>query len=169
MAQELGNPAAIGNTEGNFGRLLYNRQRYSEAAEHFLTARVAFQRAGNGYGEARAELDLSFINLKLGDPEAARTSLRQSLEICLRIGALSVGLLGLCAAAELHRLGGRERRAAQLLGLIRGHELAREDADIQRESTYTLQRLTLPSPDALMASGRLLELNEVIRDEQAAL
>jgi serine/threonine protein kinase/tetratricopeptide (TPR) repeat protein len=169
LAQELGNLAALGNIEGNLGRMHYNRQRYSEAAEHFLTARVAFQRVNNGYGEALAENFLAFISLKQGDPEPARTSLRQSLEICLRIGALSVGLLGLCAAAELHRLGGRERRAAQLLGLIRGHELAREDADIQRESTYTLQRLTLPSPDALMASGRRLELNEVIRDEQAAL
>jgi hypothetical protein len=149
--------------------MLYNRHSYREAAEHFFTARAAFQQARNAYGEALAEsISPSSASGKLIS-KSARGPLRQALALSQRIGALSVGLLGLCAAAEMHRRGGRERRAAQLLGLIRNHELARDDADVQRESTFTLERLTLPNPERLLASGSLLELNEVIRDEQAAL
>ncbi|MDZ4765959.1 MAG: protein kinase [Chloroflexota bacterium] len=169
LAKEIGNPALLGNIEGNLGRLLYNQRQYSLASEHFSTAQIAFQRASNAYGDALATYYLGYLELKAGEFKTARDYLCRSLELSLSIGAEAATLGALLGAAEYHRKHSDEPRAAELLGFIRAHPAAQGDAEILRESEIILAKLRLPDPDAALARGAMLNLDETARHEQATL
>ena len=168
-AQPLGNPALMGNIEGNLGRLLYNQQQYNEAQIHFMSALIAFRRAGNAYGDALAGYYLGYIALRTGNTAQAREYLRDSLKSSLEIGATSATLGGLVGAAEYYRLNRNVVRAAELIGLVRAHELTASDADLQRESDAVYAKLAHSDIDSALKRGEQLALEEIAQHEAAIL
>lgn len=166
IAQELGNPALIGNVEGNLGRLLYLDSQYDQAYEHFLSALVAFQRSQNTYGEALANCYLSFVTLRRSHLSEAQKRIHQALTLSTAIGATANVLMGLCAAADLHRQRDNARRAAELIGVVREHPASGGDAEIQAEADRVIGLINAPERDTWLENGRKLNFENVVNEER---
>jgi len=169
LAGELGNPALMGNIEGNLGRMLYDERQYEAAHEHFITAQIAFQHVKSAYGEALASYYLGYIATHKSEFKTARDYLCHSLELSLTMGAEAILLGALVGVAEYHRKHTNDQRAAELIGLIRSHPAAQRDAAILREADTIFEKLRLRDFDAAFESGARLNLNESAYLEQTTL
>lgn len=169
LAQEIGNPALIGNIEGTLGRLLFVNAQLDEADIHFISAKIAFQRGKNTYGEALSNCYLGFIALRRSERTKARDHIRNAIDQSVAIGATANALMALCGAAELHRQEGNAQRAAELIGFVREHPSSQEDADILAESEQVMRRINSEELDTWMAAGRSMNYENVIEDERRSL
>ncbi len=100
----------------NLGEIAFLERDYERSRELTLLAMGIFRERNNQLGCATGLLNLACIALYCGDVEEARSSLRESIEICVapRYDALSASCLQACAAILAHTK--RPREAASLLG-----------------------------------------------------
>jgi predicted ATPase/class 3 adenylate cyclase len=100
----------------NLGEIAFLERDYERSRELTLLALAVFRERNNQLGSATGLLNLACVDLYSGKVDEARSSLRESIEICvaLRYDALSTACVQACAGLLAHTK--RPREAASLLG-----------------------------------------------------
>ena len=167
--ERIGNFQRLAVALANLAAIAADENDPELAAEYGIRA-IALQREnGDTDGLAVSLANLARVRLALGENEAARPLLRESIEIGLRIGyqLLLAYLLG--AVAEIAARDGEHVEAARLLGASEalfesmGMPMPRAEADEQERT-----RASFPADLAAHeAEGRTAELDEMIRKARA--
>ena len=129
-AREVGYPGP--GSLVNLALIAFAESDYEQSRELTLRAMGIFRERNNQLGCATALLNLACVALYCGRVDEARTSLRESIEICasLRYDALSASCLLACAAILAHT--NRPTEAASALG---ASEMRLEEMGARREVT----------------------------------
>jgi predicted ATPase len=166
-AREVGYPAP--GSLGNLALIAFAEGDYERSRELTLQALTVFRERDNQLGSATALLNLACVALYCGDVDDARSSLRESIEICgeLGYGALSASCIEACAAILAHT--DRCREAASLLGasekLLEDMGSSLEATEQQMHAqTQALIHAALDDREAALAwqAGKELELHKAI-------
>ncbi len=153
----------------NLGEIAFLERDYELSRELTLQAMGTFRERNNQLGCATGLLNLACVALYCGDVEEARSSLRESIGICvaLRYDALAASCVQACAATLAHTM--RPREAASLLGANERllEEMGSRPEATQRqmnEETQALIRAELDDREIAVAwqAGREMALDEAL-------
>ena len=166
-AREVDNPAP--GSHINLGEIAFLERDYELSRELTLLALGIFRERNNQLGCATGLLNLACVALYCGDGEEARSSLRESIGICvaLRYDALAATCVQACAGILAHTM--RPREAASLLGASERllEEMGSRPEATQRqmnEETQALIRAELDDREIAVAwqAGREMALDEAL-------
>ena len=153
----------------NLGEIAFLERDYELSRELTLQAMGTFRERNNQLGCATGLLNLACVAMYCGDVEEARSSLRESIGICvaLRYDALAASCVQACAAILAHTM--RPREAASLLGANERllEEMGSRPEATQRqmnEETQALIRAELDDREIAAAwqAGREMALDEAL-------
>ncbi len=166
-AREVDYPAP--GSHINLGEIAFLERDYELSRELTLLAMGIFRERNNQLGCATGLLNLACVALYCGDGEEARSSLRESIGICvaLRYDALAASCVQACAGILAHTM--RPREAASLLGANERllEEMGSRPEATQRqmnEETQALIRAELDDREIAVAwqAGREMALDEAL-------
>jgi tetratricopeptide (TPR) repeat protein len=175
LFERLGNRSRLATALANLAAIAAQADDAAAAVAYGERA-VAIQREIEELdGLAVSLANVTRVRLALGDDDAARRDLRESIEIARRIGYQMLLGYTVGAAAELAARTGEAERAARLVGACAGAfdaigmPLPSEEA-AEHERTLAAIRpvLGVAAVDALVAEGRAAPFDEMVEEALAS-
>lgn len=165
LSQELQDRYGVGVRLVNLGVVAEQSREYETATRYQIAALAIAEEIGDREGSALIHLNLGSLALERGERARAMQEYRYALSEAIALGTRGLALYVIAAIAKLELALGREKSAAEMLGLAFYHPSSTADIKADFNSVRTELELKLPQAelDEALARGKALDLQETAR------